>query len=315
MSKDTFDLFWSITNGLMPLGGMFGGLASGFAGDHFGRKKGLLLVNIFVVISTTLNIASKFIRSYETIMIARFFVGVYCGLFSGILPMYLSECPPKNLRGTVGALNQLSIVVGILVANVLGLPELLGTKTLWPVLVGLSFIPVIAHFILLYFPESPKYLYMKLNDKPAAEEALKKFRNQNQSLVEEELEELEQEKEKLTSESKVKWLDFWNKNNLRRPLIVALIIQISQQFSGINAVIFYSTIIFEEAGLKGSWPIYGTIILGVVQIIMTFVCMIIVDKAGRRILLLSGMIGMSIFSFIIAITRIYGVIIFNLKTI
>ncbi|CAF0733414.1 unnamed protein product [Brachionus calyciflorus] len=306
MSDDLFNTYWSVTNGLLPFGGIFGGISSGFLGDYAGRKNGLLIVNIFVLISTVLNVISKFVKSYETIMVSRFFTGVYCGLFSGILPLYLSECPPKNLRGTVGTMNQLSIVFGILVANVLGLPELLGTEKLWPVLVAFSFIPALTHIFLLFFPESPKYLFMKRNDKLGAELALKKFRNGNELLVNEELDELEQEKEKLSLEPQVKWGDFLSKENLRRPLVVALVIQISQQFSGINAVIFYSTKIFENAGLTGSWPIYGTIIIGIVQILMTFVCMAIVDRAGRRILLLTGMIGMSVFSFILAFTRIWG---------
>lgn len=77
---------------------------------------------------------------------------------------------------------------------------------------------------------------------------------------------------------------------------------------GINAVIFYSTDIFISAGLKGNWPVYGTIILGVVQLVMTFVCMLIIDKVGRKILLLAGMIGLAVFSFLLALCRIFGVI-------
>lgn len=240
-------------------------------------------------------------------MISRFLTGFYCGLFSGLLPLYLSECPPKNLRGSVGTLNQLSIVTGILVVNVLGLPDLLGTADLWPILVGLSIFPVLVHLVLIIFPESPKFLYMKKNDESGAEKALIKLHNHDRVLVDEELEELKEEKIKLSENPHATWGDFLTKERLRKPLFVALLIQISQQLSGINAVIFYSTGIFQKAGLKGNWPSYGTIILGAVQIVMTFVCMIIVDKAGRRILLLSGTIGMCVFSFMLALTRIFSV--------
>lgn len=267
----------------------------------------MLSVNSIVLLSTILNVISKFVKSYETIMASRFFTGFYCGLFSGLLPLYLSECPPKNLRGSVGTLNQLSIVLGILISNILGLPDLLGTYERWPILVGLSLIPALGHLSLILFPESPKYLYLNKNDLAGAEKALLKFQNYDRVLVDQELEELNVEKLKVAQDASVTWSDFWTKERLRKPLFVALVIQISQQFSGINAVIFYSTDIFENAGLDGQWPIYGTIILGVVQIIMTFVCMIIVDKAGRRILLLIGMIGMCIFSFMLALTRIFSV--------
>lgn len=96
-----------------------------------------------------LNIMSKFIKSYESLMVARFLSGIFCGLFTGILPLYLSELPPQNYRGLVGTLNQFGIVFGILVTNVLGLPNILGSVNLWPVLVGLMVVPVIAHVLLL----------------------------------------------------------------------------------------------------------------------------------------------------------------------
>ncbi|RNA10267.1 solute carrier family facilitated glucose transporter member 1-like [Brachionus plicatilis] len=306
MPNSTLNTYWSITNGLVPFGGMVGGMFSGFTGDLLGRKNGLLSVNAIVLISTILNVISKYIQSYETIMVSRFLTGIYCGLFSGLLPLYLSECPPKNLRGSVGTLNQLSIVTGILVVNILGLPELLGKADRWPILVGLSLVPALVHILLVIFPESPKFLYMKKNDVSGAEKSLVKFRNHDRVLIDEELEELKEEKAKTADNPHAAWSDFWTIERLRKPLFVALMIQVSQQFSGINAVIFYSTGIFKNAGLEGEWPIYGTIILGAVQIAMTFVCMAIVDRAGRRILLLTGMIGMCISSFMLALTRIFS---------
>lgn len=84
------------------------------------------MVNIIVIISIILNTISKPINSFYTIMVSRFLAGIYSGLFSGILPLYLSECSSKNLRGLTGTMNQLSIVTGVLAANIIGLPSLLG---------------------------------------------------------------------------------------------------------------------------------------------------------------------------------------------
>jgi hypothetical protein len=89
-----------------------------------------------------------------------------------------------------------------------------------------------------------------------------KLRNNNQQLVENELEELTTEKDRLALQAQVKWSEFWTVKTLRRPLIVTVVLQMSQQLSGINAVIFYSKKIFESAGLKGDWPTYATILLG-----------------------------------------------------
>lgn len=82
---------------------------------------------------------------------------------------------------------------------------------------------------------------------------------------------------------------------------------LSYKMPGINAVTFYSTDIFRSAGLDGDWPVYATIILGVVQLVMTIVCMFIVDRAGRKLLLLIGMIGLAVFSFGLALCRIFAV--------
>ena len=125
-----------------------------------------------VVISATLNTISKSLMTYYTIFGSRFLAGVYSGLFSGILPLYLSECSCKNLRGLTGAMNQFSIVIGILIANIVGLPQLLGTQQLWPILVALTFTPAIIHLSMIFTAESPKYLFINKNDRPKAEKGI-----------------------------------------------------------------------------------------------------------------------------------------------
>lgn len=156
-----------------------------------------------------------------------------------------------------------------------------------------------------------------------------KLRDNDEELVDNELSEIQ--KEKASHVEKASWLDLIKKTHLLRPLIVTIMVQMSQQLTGflfesytmrsllilfmilsykmpgINAVTFYSTDIFKSAGLDGSWPVYATIILGVVQLVMTIVCMFIVDRAGRKLLLLIGMIGLAVFSFGLALCRIFAV--------
>ena len=97
--------------------------------------------------------------------------GIYSGLFTGILPIFLNEIAPPNLRGTTGTVQQLFCVIGILISNILGLPEILGTAELWPVLLGLILVPGLGNFCLFFFEESPKFLYKK-NKKEAAEKGI-----------------------------------------------------------------------------------------------------------------------------------------------
>lgn len=132
------------------------------------RKNGLVLVNVIVIISAVLNTISKPVNTFITVLISRLLAGIYSGFFTGILPLYLSECSSKNLRGLSGTLNQLAIVLGVVAVNVLGLPDLLGTRELWPVLVGLTLVPILFHAVLFFLSESPKYVYINKNDKERA---------------------------------------------------------------------------------------------------------------------------------------------------
>lgn len=189
-------------------------------------------MNSLVILTSVLLVISKFVESYETIMAARFFSGVYCGLFSGIFPMYLNECSPKNLRGRIGVINQLSIVIGILAANLFGLPQVFGTKELWPVLVGFTIIPTLVHIGLFFVVESPKYMYINKNNLSQTRAILMKLRDYDEVLVQAEIEELEEEKKRIAIQRKVSWADMFKRVELRRALIAAVGVQISQQLSG-----------------------------------------------------------------------------------
>ena len=145
----------------MPFGGVFGSLISGYVADRFGRKGGMLLINIIVLISASILLISKFIPSYVTIIIARALAGFYSGLFTGSLPIFLNEISPSNLRGAAGTVNQLLVVLGILTANVMGLKHLLGTSELWPVLTSGIFFGAAINLCLFFVYESPKFLYRK----------------------------------------------------------------------------------------------------------------------------------------------------------
>lgn len=122
-----------------------------------------------MVIASALSIMSKYIKAYETILVSRLITGIFLGFFTGIVPIYLNEISPLNLRGLTGTLNQLNIVLGLLVTNILGLKDIFGTEELWPVLVGMALVIALPHMCLVVGTESPKYLFMKLNDKAGAE--------------------------------------------------------------------------------------------------------------------------------------------------
>lgn len=161
MNPNDLRALWSLINAALPLGGIVGAMISGLIADRFGRKKGLFYVNAIVILTGALFVMSKYISSYFTLVAGRALGGLYSGLFTGILPIFLNEISPSNLRGAVGTVNQLVVVIGILSANILGLKQILGSAELWPLLTGGVFFGAIFNFALILFQESPKFLYNK----------------------------------------------------------------------------------------------------------------------------------------------------------
>ena len=156
--------------------------------------------------------------------------------------------------------------------------------------------------------ESPKYLFITKNDPTAARKALEKLRDNNQSLIEYEFNQLAMEKQKLSAQSQIAYLDLIKRAPLRRALIISIMLQACQQFSGVLVVSFYSAEIFKVIGLDAStWAVYASILVTLVETIMHGVCMFLIDLKGRRFLLMIGMGGMSVCCFILAVVRIVSV--------
>lgn len=152
-------MIWSIAVSIFCVGGMIGGSLVGSIADRFGRKGGLLINNILVLLTVIFEGCAKTAKSYEMIIIGRFLIGINAGLNAGLAPMYLSEISPIHLRGAVGTVYQLVITMSILVSQILGLEQILGTAEQWPLLLCLTIVPAIFQVIALPFcPESPKYL-------------------------------------------------------------------------------------------------------------------------------------------------------------
>lgn len=100
---------------------------------------------------------TKAAHSYEMLFLGRLIIGINCGLNTSLVPMYISEIAPLNLRGGLGTVNQLAVTIGLLISQVLGIEQILGTNDRWPVLLGLAVIPPIAQLLLLPIcPESPR---------------------------------------------------------------------------------------------------------------------------------------------------------------
>ncbi|GBM55609.1 Glucose transporter type 1 [Araneus ventricosus] len=318
ISEDFRDLLWSLVVSVFAIGGMVGGLFGGSLANKFGRKGGLLVNNVFGIVGAALMGSSKISHSIEILIVGRFIIGINCGINTALVPMYLSEISPLTLRGGLGTVNQLGITIGLLLSQVLGIEAILGTAGGWPFLFGISVIPAVLQLLILPLcPESPRYLLISKQQESLAREALQKLRCS--SLVEEDIEEMKAEDRAQQHEPETAFTEEFRiqpppveitickllKNrSLHLPLVIGVVMQLTQQLSGINAVLYYSTGLFMGAGLPENAAKFATIGVGIVMVIMTLISIPLMDRKGRRTLQLYGLGGMFIFSIFITITML-----------
>uniref|UniRef100_A0A8C1C3N2 Solute carrier family 2 member 3b n=1 Tax=Cyprinus carpio carpio TaxID=630221 RepID=A0A8C1C3N2_CYPCA len=299
MDESTLTTVWSVTVSIFNVGGMIGSLSVGTLVDKLGRRKSMLLSNILALIGGLLMGLSKLCNSYELIIVGRLVIGAFCGLCTGLTPMFVGEIAPTALRGAFGTLHQLGVVIGILIAQILGLESLLGSQSLWPLLLALTAVPAVLQSIMLIFcPESPRYLLITLNQEDEARQVLIRLRGYSD--VEDDIREMKEEAMKMSMEKKVSIPELFRNSAYRQPIIIAIVLQLSQQLSGINAVIYYSTEIFRNAGITE--PVFATIGVGAVNTLFTVISLFLVERAGRRTLHMIGLAGMAVCTLLMTIS-------------
>ncbi|NWI38450.1 GTR5 protein, partial [Picathartes gymnocephalus] len=282
-------LLWSLTVSMFPLGGFFGSLLVWPLVNSCGRKGTLLINNLFSIAAAILMGTSELAKTFEVIILSRVIMGIFAGLASNVVPMFLGEMSPKNLRGAIGVVPQLFITIGILAAQIFGLNSILGNAKGWPVLLGLTGIPSLLQLLTLpFFPESPRYLLIQKGNEEQARRALQRLRGRED--VDDEIQEMYQEDQSEKEEGQFSVLSLCTFRGLRWQLISIIVMMMGQQLSGVNAVFYYADRIFESAGVDSSSIQYVTVSIGAINVLMTLLAIFIVESLGRRILLLAGFV-------------------------
>lgn len=265
------------------LGAVAGAAFGGKLADALGRRKLLIQVAILFIIGA---IGTALASTPTLLAIGRVVVGIAIGIASFTAPLYISEVSPPAIRGKLVSLNQLMITLGIVVSYLADYG--LADKEAWRWMFGLAAIPALILLIGLFFvPESPRWL-MGRSREDEARAVLQRIRESSD--VSAELAEIKED----LSLQEGGWRELLNVS-LRRPLIIGIGLAIFQQFTGINTVIYYAPTIFQLAGLhSASAAILATVGVGVVNVLLTIVALRILDRAGRRPLLLWGLVGMVI---------------------
>lgn len=296
------ELMWSTSVAIFAIGGMFGSVVGQFIANYLGSKRTLLLNNIPAIIGAIMMFSSYYAKEPALLITGRLVFGFNNGINTAVAPVYLSEIAPVRIRGALGVLNQFGIVTGLLVGYILGLKPVLGSDGVWHYLLGFGFVVAMLQILTLPFcPRSPRYLLLKLNEEAEAVEALKKLRGTND--VREDIEEMRIEQEHDLREQQVSVIKLVQAPALRKALVISVVLQMSQQLSGINAVFYYSTSIFQSAGVKEDRV--ASCFVGIISLVMTAVTVKIVEVMGRRSLMLLGLGGMFVFYAVMTIAFRY----------
>ncbi|CAH0721282.1 unnamed protein product, partial [Brenthis ino] len=272
----------SLVSSILAIGAAISALPVGMLAQKFGRRPTILVLAAPFLINWLLTI---FANGAGMLIAARFFAGLATGGICVAAPMYIGEIAETSIRGSLGAFFQLFLTVGILFTFVVG------GWTHWRTLSIISAVfPVLLVAVFWWMPETPQYLLGK-NRRRDAEKALRWLRGPDADLSAE-LEDMQKDVDN-SSRQKAGILAMVTNRASLMALICSLGLMFFQQFSGINAVIFYTNNIFQSAG-SDIPPAIATIIVGVVQTIATYISSLLIEKAGRRILLLQSCIIMGI---------------------
>lgn len=300
------ELGWSVAS--LALTASLAMMLAGPLSDKFGRVPVLKIAAILFTISA---IGSALAPSYLTLVIARMIGGLGVGTALIIAPMYIAESAPPADRGRMVSFNQLNIVIGISIAFFtnyliikLGQSQaewatFLGfEKWNWRWMLGLEAIPAVLYFACLYLvPESPRWLIMKGRKKEALS-VMSNIRSSEQASAELALITASIEADDKIG-GKQQLADLFKKP-MQLVLVIGLTVAILQQITGINAVFFYAPMIFEQSGIGTDASFMQAILVGLTNLVFTLIAMAMIDKVGRKPILIVGVGGIAVFMFLLA---------------
>jgi sugar porter (SP) family MFS transporter len=264
------------------LGAMVGAGVSGALSDRLGRRTIILAAATIFAIGA---VGAGLAPNVGVLIFFRFFLGLGVGSASALVPSYISESAPTDVRGSLSSLFQLAITLGILVAYLVNAAFASAGSWRWPL--ALAFVPALVLLIGMYFlPETPRWLVSKDRD----EEARRVLsRTRTEAEVEDELQEIRRTEEEEEQAGYRELLAPW----VRPMLVVGIGLAVFQQFVGINTVIYYAPTIIKSTGLANVASVLATVGIGVVNVLMTIVAILVIDRVGRKPLLLVGLAGMT----------------------
>ncbi|XP_042320407.1 solute carrier family 2, facilitated glucose transporter member 5-like [Sceloporus undulatus] len=291
----------AVTIALFPFGGIFGAVLAACLMDNIGRKNTLLFANVLSLASAFLMSLSNVVYAYEFTMFARMFTGICTGIVSSAVPVYLGEISPRNLRGSIVMMPHFFLTLGVLLAQIFALQEVLGTPKGWPVLMGLSGIMPLSQSVMLpFFPESPRYLMIQKRNEGKAKKVLKMLRERDN--VNDEIEELREEDIAEKAEKQMNAIKLLGTRSLRWHVLTIVVLMGGLQLCGTNAAYFYTERTYGSTNVGISNVHYISIASTALLSCSTLLGIFLVDTLGRRVLLLIGFLACSILLILITMS-------------
>ncbi|XP_074292759.1 sugar transporter ERD6-like 5 isoform X2 [Silene latifolia] len=282
---------YSIFGSTMTIGAMIGAVISGRVADHVGRRAAMGLSELLCIAGWLSIVLAKVAWLLDT---ARFSIGIGIGILSYVVPVYIAEITPKDLRGRFTAAHQLMICCGV------SMMWLIGIIIQWRILALIGAIPCLLQLVGLFFvPESPRWLAKNCRWQEC-EDALKRLRG-HRADISVEAADIREYTENLQHLSQTKLSDLF-RQEYTRSLTVGVGLMVLQQFGGVNAIAYYASSIFESAGFSSRVGILASVAL---QVPMTVLSTLLTDKAGRRPLLMISAAGTCVGSFLTGLSFLF----------
>ena len=268
-------------------GAVFGTLISGILSNHFGRRGAILISAVIFVVGS---IACSVAPNANTLILSRFFLGIAIGVASFTAPLYLSEISPQRVRGSMISMYQLMITIGIVLAFLsntwLGNYAVIGGVTggHWRIMIGIIAVPAFLMFLgVLFLPESPRWLFLK--GKKAKAVSVFEMMHLPTDEISREVVEIEESLRVKQNGFQM----FMENPNFRRAIGLGIGLQVIQQLTGINVIMYYAPRIFKIAGFTSTeHQLWGTVIVGVTNVLATFIAIAFVDRLGRKPIMYAG---------------------------
>jgi SP family arabinose:H+ symporter-like MFS transporter len=290
-AEKTIQSLWGLSPGIHGFamasalyGTVVGSLFGGWPADRFGRKLTLLWIGLLYIVGA---LGSAFAENVAIFIAARFIGGLGIGISTVVAPMYIAEIAPPKGRGRLGGMFQFNIVLGILIAFVSNALLAGIGENAWRWMLGVAAFPSFLYALTcLVLPESPRWLLSKKGDRERGLQVLHQIQPAAPAS------EIAAEADEIIAASteQVSSGHFWT-HQLRKPIMLAILIAFFNQMSGINAILYFAPRIFELTGLGAKAALLQSIGIGITNLVFTFVGLWLIDRLGRRTLLYIGSFG------------------------